>query len=77
MVRGRSRLFRVFVHFASALHFGWKGPAGRLKTIMPRFLVVIGVITALTIILAISGLFYDVPVIEDVLEYYRKYFPFV
>jgi len=60
-----------FVHFACALHFGWKGQFLRLKKTLPW----IGALTALAIILPISGAFYDVPITEEVMEYYRKYFP--
>lgn len=60
----------VFVHFACALHFGWPGKFGVLKTALPW----LGAIIALTIILTFTGLFYDVPITEDVLNYYRKNF---
>lgn len=61
----------VFVHLACALHFGFRGQFGRLKKALPW----LGAITALAIILPISGAFYDIPITEDVMEYYRKYFP--
>jgi len=60
----------LFVHFACALHFGWPGKFKTLKNILP----VIGALLALTIILTFTGLFYDVPITEDVLNYYRKNF---
>lgn len=60
----------VFVHFACALHFGWPQKFKALKNILP----IIGAIVALTIILTFTGFFYDVPITEDVLEYYRKNF---
>lgn len=60
-----------FVHFACALHFGFKGQFPRLKKALPW----IGALTALAIILPISGVLYDVPILDEVLEYYQKYFP--
>ncbi|WP_051279896.1 hypothetical protein [Hellea balneolensis] len=59
-----------FVHFACALHFGWPGKFGRVKKTLPW----LGGLIALTIILTFTGAFYDVPVTEDVLNYYRKNF---
>jgi len=60
----------VFVHFACAVHFGWPQKFRALKNILP----LIGALIALVIILTFTGLFYDVPVTEDVLNYYRKNF---
>ena len=60
----------VFVHLACALHFGWPQKFQALKNILP----IIGAIIALTIILTFTGFFYEVPVTEDVLDYYRKNF---
>jgi len=55
----------VFVHFACALHFGWPGKFGVLKTALPW----LGAGIALTIILTFTGVFYDVPITEDVLPH--------
>lgn len=60
----------VFVHLACALHFGWPQKLKLLKNTLP----ILGALVALVIILAFTGLFYDVPVTENVLEYYRKNF---
>lgn len=60
----------VFVHFACALHFGWPGKFGVVRKGLPW----LGGIIALTIILTFTGTFYDVPITENVLEYYRKNF---
>lgn len=60
----------VFVHLACALHFGWPNKFKMLKKALPF----IGTFIALTIILTFTGLFYDVPITEDVLNYYRKNF---
>ncbi len=60
----------VFVHFACALHFARPGRFKAFRNIMP----IIGALIALTIILTFTGLFYDVPITEDVLNYYRKNF---
>ena len=60
----------LFVHFACALHFGWPGKFKALKNILP----ILGALIALVIILTFTGLFYDVPITEDVLNYYRKNF---
>jgi len=64
-------ILSFFVHFACALHFGFKGQFGRLKKALPWM----GVLTALAIILPFSGLFYDIQIGDNVLDYYRKYFP--
>lgn len=60
----------LFVHFACALHFGWPRKFTALKKILP----ISGALIALAIILTFTGLFYDVPITEDVLNYYRKNF---
>jgi len=65
-----------FVHFACALHFGWPqlyGPKGQRRTAKPA-LITLGVLTALAIILPISGALYDIPILDEVMEYYQKYF---
>ena len=63
----------VFVHFACALHFGWPKRFTALKNILPFM----GGTVALTIILTFTGTFYDVPITEEVAEYYRKNFGFL
>ena len=60
----------LFTHFACALHFGWPNKLKLLKNTLPY----IGAFIALTIILTFTGLFYDIPITEDVLNYYRKNF---
>jgi len=64
-------IMAVFVHFACALHFGFRGQMTWLKKSLPW----IGAVVALAIILPISGAFYDVPILDAVMEYYSKYFP--
>jgi len=63
----------LFVHFACALHFGWPTRFTALKNILP----IMGGAVALTIILAFTGTFYDVPITEEVANYYRKNFGFL
>lgn len=63
-------ILAIFVHLACALHFGWPSKFKALKITLPW----LGAIIALTIILTFTGLFYDIPITEDVLNYYRKNF---
>jgi len=63
-------ILSLFVHLACALHFGWPRKFGTLKKILPW----LGCAIALTIILTFTGLLYDVPITEDVMNYYRKNF---
>lgn len=64
-------IMAVFVHFACAVHFGFRGRMGWLEKLLP----VLGVITALAIILPISGAFYEIVIPDGVMDYYQKYFP--
>ena len=66
-------IISLFLHFACALHFGWPGKYKAVKNVLPF----IGALIALTIILTFTGLFYDIPITEDVLNYYRKNFGFL
>ena len=63
-------IMALFVHFACALHFGWPQKFDILKKVLPW----IGGVIALTIIFTFTGLFYDIPITEDVHNYYRKNF---
>ena len=64
-------IMAVFVHFACAVHFGFRGRLGWLEKLLP----VLGVITALAIILPISGALYEIVLPDGVMDYYQKYFP--
>jgi len=63
-------ILAFFLHISCALHFGWPQKFGTLKKILPW----LGAIIAITIILTFTGLLYDVPITENVLDYYRKNF---
>jgi len=63
-------ILALFVHLACAMHFGWPKRFTALKNILPFM----GSIVAATIILTFTGTFYDVPITEEVADYYRKNF---
>ena len=63
----------IFVHFACAVHFGWRGKFTALKIALPWA----GGVMAATIILTFTGAFYEVPVTDAVQHYYSQYFGFL
>lgn len=60
----------VFVHFAAALHFGWRGSSARLE----KTVSALGAIIAGLIIFAFWGVLYEIVIPADVTGYYQKYF---
>lgn len=60
----------VFVHWASAVHFGWTTAPGNLKWALP----IIGSIIATTIVATFSGAFYPIKIPAETAAYYESNF---
>ncbi len=61
----------IFVHFAAAVHFGWRSEK---KPILRNALPLIGLLIAGTIIFTFWGGLYSIQIPDDVTAYYQKYF---
>ena len=64
-------ILAVFVHFACALHFGWRSGPPLVKKSLP----VAGIVVAGLILSAFWGAYYPIEIPDDVRAYYAKYFP--
>lgn len=65
-------IFSIFLHLASAIHFGWRKHGTRLAYL----LIGIGLILSLLIVYTFSGGFYDIDLPNDVIDSFEKYLPF-
>ena len=59
----------VFTHLAAAIYFGWSGK-GKIAS---KLILLLGVIIASLIVCAFGGVFYDISLPPDYIDYYESF----